>query len=789
MIIWSTDSNLGSHAEQSVISIQLVTDTGITYKLLTGTLPIGLTLSSSGLLSGTLTTVTMNTEYTFVVRATNTTELSDKTFTFVISGEALPIFDEDNPMLLTSLDSTWIEYQVNVLNKTSDTDVVLVSGSFPPGIEINDEGIIRGYAAPPTISAKLSEANTSCFSVSNNNINCYSTSGFLPGRIVYFTGIPFGGIVENNIYYVKDIIDSSTFTISSTVGGPVINLTDSSGIITAILPGITDSFPVSQTYQFTLAILNNGIELEPTQFMMTIINQTLPAQYGGPGRIPNSRPPTMFNIKPNTYNIAKDILNYRYYEVPDSGITYPYSSIIDIGRYTSDNFFSFKILGYDFDDNEIEYVFSGLPNWLTGDETTGWLTGTPSISNPSIEEFTITVFVRKIRDNSIVSDTLQLAFYAVNGLSGVINWNTNSNLGTLNTGSKSDLNVSAVSDIPITYSITSGSLPPSLTLDPVTGLISGIIDFQPLNNNLPYGSSTVFTFTVTAESTQYPIITSSRVFTIVILQKFENPYQTLYCKALPSVADRKLLKSLLTDTTLIPDNYLFRPTDENFGKASAIIYPHLYGVDVSSITTYLNAISTNHYWRNITLGSLGTAIATNQDGTIEYEVVYANVIDNLVNPSGVSIDSSVNWPYPIKLTPTETITTVYPNSLYNMRNKISESITTNDDSSLLPKWMTSQQKSGSTLGYTPAWVICYTLPGYSSIVKNNIETNWKDVLGNIILLNKINFKIDRFTVDNSITFSYNTSNNTWEQYPSGIASPTDSQDFSVLFPYKTILPK
>ena len=53
---------------------------------------------------------------------------------------------------------------------------------------------------------------------------------------------------------------------------------------------------------------------------------------------------------------------------------------------------------------------------------------------------------------------------------------------------------------------------------------------------------------------------------------------------------------------------------------------------------------------------------------------------------------------------------------------------------LLPLWMTSQQANGGTLGYTQAWVICYTKPGFSVTIKNNIQNNWQ------YTLNQINFK-------------------------------------------------
>ena len=100
--------------------------------------------------------------------------------------------------------------------------------------------------------------------------------------------------------------------------------------------------------------------------------------------------------------------------------------------------------------------------------------------------------------------------------------------------------------------------------------------------------------------------------------------------------------------------------------------------------------------------------------------------------------------------------------------------------------MTSQQADGSTLGYTQAWVICYTKPGFASTIQANIQNNWP------YTLNQINFRIDRFSVDKSATYDYDNNLNppAWTGLPSASPTPNplDSEDFYVLFPRQTILP-
>jgi hypothetical protein len=216
---------------------------------------------------------------------------------------------------------------------------------------------------------------------------------------------------------------------------------------------------------------------------------------------------------------------------------------------------------------------------------------------------------------------------------------------------------------------------------------------------------------------------------------------------------------------------------------------------------------------NAPFSQVAVVWAKNDAGEIIYEVVYSEVIDNLVNPSGTSIQQEIVWPRPIDLglgpwytSITDIYTSyadilgqeyytsltpgfarvLYPNSLYNMRNRVAQVVGQVTQSTLLPLWMTSQQSNGSTLGYTQAWVICYTKPGLANAIKTNIEVNWP------YTLNQINFEIDRFSVDKSVTYNYNnrTVPASWSELPSATPTPNplNSRDFYVLFPRQTILP-
>ncbi len=397
---------------------------------------------------------------------------------------------------------------------------------------------------------------------------------------------------------------------------------------------------------------------------------------------------------------------------------------------------------------------------------------------------------------------------------------TPTDLGTVFNGTDSTLSIVATSDVPLQYSLVSGTLPPNLSLLS-TGELAGTFAFQP--NDFLVGADAIseFTFTVRASSPNFPIVNSDRTFTVSVQQLFPYPLDNIYIKCTPGIADRDLLATLLDNDSLIPSEMIYRPQDSNFGKATSVVYEHAFGINASSFNEYVAAVTINHYWRQLTLGEIKTAVARDEEtGEIIYEVVYSSVIDNLVNPKGQSVSKEILWPrfIPLNQGPwyasvTDIYTSyigqnnqvdfytsltpgyarlLYPNSLDNMREQVADVLGTVNNTNILPLWMTSQQLDGNTLGFTPAWVICYTKPGFSETIKNNIETNWKNPVGQLQTLNLIDFKIDRFTVEkkNTYDFDNNLVPPAWTSLPSGspVPDPTDSKDFYVLFPRQTILP-
>lgn len=793
--IWITPAGLLGVAPVSIFRLIFVVAEpvapalAISYRLISGNLPAGMSFQPVGSISGTPAIESANTTSTFVVRATdNLGNVADRTFSIQVSGSLVPTFTTPEGPIFETFDSLWVEQAISYNNplSTNPVNIRVLQGSLPPGLEINEFGLIRGYPEPPVDLVNLAEVISfaSATDVTTNTITVSGTADFSINRPVIFSGAVLSNLVAGTVYYIKEIINSTQFTISVIPGGDTFIIdTSETGLMDVTLPAVTQGQPTKRQYNFTL-ILSSPLGNDLSQYNITVTNQQLPISQGGQGKPPNTRNPVIFNTRPQTYDI-EPLPDYRYYVLPPDnsvsipGTTYTPGSRAYIGQFLANNFFAFKILGYDFDQQELTYEFNEMPTWLSRDNSTGWVYGTPtSIDVPinEIKEFEFTVQVRKSVSLSFGSLTFRFSLRVANNIDGEITWLSDNDLGSIFNATESNKKVLAVADVPLIYDFISGELPPNLTFNDNTGTIDGIVSYQPTTNYLEKDATSSWTFTIKAynpdilDEDDEPLISSEKTFTLTVVQEYDIPTDNLYIKCTPSIHDRNILASLLDNTTLIPDSYIYRPDDNNYGKATSVIYAHAYGIYSSDLNEYIEAVKKNHYWRNIILGELKTAVAKDEDGTPLYEVIYSTVIDNLqkYDPNynfdyrySESISEEIFWPRFIDLNqgPWYTSSTdiytsyifnqeakiitnyfeydlltqtglpilmqqgvptfytsltpgyarvLYPNSLENMRKRVEQELGVDFNFRLLPLWMTSQQADGNTLGFTPAWVIAYT---------------------------------------------------------------------------------
>lgn len=450
-----------------------------------------------------------------------------------------------------------------------------------------------------------------------------------------------------------------------------------------------------------------------------------------------------------------------------------------IGQTRSDSFYAYIFAAIDFDGDEVEYVINTPPPGLELNHITGWLYGYIPNSGATEITYDFTVKVRKLNQPTIVSEPVNYNLTIVGDIATEVMWITKPDLGYINNGAISTLYVQAVSvsGRSMSYRLVSGSdsrLPQGLTLQS-NGTITGAVSF---NTFALDGGTTVFdkdsvnrgikaettfdmqcTFTVNAYATgsNANLISIFRTFTVTVVRAFNEPYQGLYIKAMPPQNDRALISQLVQNRDIIPSEIVYRLGDPYFGVSSSVVYNHVYGLTPAALEDYVAALDINHYWKNLTLGEVSYAQARNSAGEVIYEAVYSLVVDNLVNNAGESVSKQVTLPYPVTLPNNTVVSTVYPNSLIDMRNQVIDSI--GQISPGLPAWMTSKQANGRVLGFVPAWVIAYVKPGEGAKVVYNIQKQF----GN--QLNTIDFKADRYEIDRRMTFAWDNADQQWIPAP------------------------
>ncbi len=450
-----------------------------------------------------------------------------------------------------------------------------------------------------------------------------------------------------------------------------------------------------------------------------------------------------------TYNTNQPI------NIPSTDITLSTS----LGSFTYGEYLAYKLIGVDWNIPQRPLIYSaiGLPAGLVLDPATGWIVG--SISAPAggaDQTYTFRTWV--VNDLGYSSPIYTYSFKLSTSAAIPITWVTSQNLGTINNGTLSSLSVAA-SGGTLQYRLAGSSLPSNLMLNS-DGSIYGRVAFEPNATVTAQNTTSTYTFDIEAYDPSNPVLRSStRQFTLKVYQRWSEPWETVYLLGTPDYNDRTIMASLLSNA-VIPDSALYRPTDSSWGRATGVTVAHTYGLKVGTAALQAAALTENFYNRQLVLGGLKTAIAKDTNGTIIYEVVYSEIIDDALNSAGVSVSKTITWPYTVTTSTGVATTTLYPASTVNMRKQLESVVGTSLDDSLLPLWMTCQQQNGSTLGYKLAWVLCYTKPGMSTTVLNSIRTLWP------YTLNLINFALDRFYVDKNATYNYDVATNTWLTLPS-----------------------
>ena len=664
----------------------------------------------------------------------------------------------------------------------------VIAGRLPPGMQINETGILAGNpSAVSTVQGvplNVNKNNTSQFTVRAYTERVVSGVTVVDTLADRTFSITIAGVAT--VVWTTPAGTIGTYLSGSQIADLSVNYTDTdiyainivtliagalpqglkistAGVISGYITPNPDATVTLTTYSFTLRV-NNGTSSDVRTFNIQVYaRNTMTAD--------------------NTYVTADNtFITADTTTAQPPIITTPTGSI---GSTRSDNFYAFEFTGLDFAGNVLEFInITALPPGLTLDPISGWLYGYIPYAGIFSNVYSFDLVVREVNNHANRSESYTFSLTVSGPINSDVVWVTPtdeverarvpSSLGSIDNGATSTFRVEAVnvSGIALQYRLLSGSdsrLPQGLQLL-TSGHIAGRVSFDTfaldggtttfdVNLNTvrqPTTFDMVATFTVNAFSVNGPV-NVNKTFSITVVRRYQEPFDNLYIQAMPPQDDRDLLSSLLQNPTIFPPSLIYRNDDPNFGIARNVVYEHAYGLSAATYDDYVASMNLNHYWKNLVLGEIKTARALDDTGNVIYEVVYSEVIDDLVNDTGKSVSKQVVLPFPIDANTINEIDSVYPNSLQNMRDQVIDVV--GQISNALPRWMLSTQSNGQILGFTRAWVIAYTNPGQSGQIAYNIQQKF----GN--RLNLIDFKADRYELDNFLTKNWDRAGQHWVPQP------------------------
>ena len=855
--IWSQPSGyaFGTFQEQAIFNrpLPLVAGyvSGVTFKIISGKLPPGLNIVGSTI-TGTPYSVSDVTVFTFCVRAvlTATGEISDRTYSITIDGADAPEFVTPTGRLAVGthqqmyvLDKTYINYQIEAFDLDTSAGQKLTyfissgDGALPPGLTMTSAGKISGFILPVVKIKPADGAGTydeTYYDSAAFDFGLRPTNGFdsyIYDRVFYDYNLPSVRPSTLNVNYQFKVTVSDGTSIAQRIFKIFVVGDDQFRADTTTTDGFADElFTADVTYLRQPAWLtNSNIGLFRANNYLTVpvalydnsnviynlelINQEVKAQAVNILASDNFKTGNKITVTNVTGTILPGYL--CHFEGIIAGATaqlYKISVVENLGsgRYRLTILTPLQLsipTGTSF------YIgtLSALPTGTSFDIQTATIHGAvpyqPAITKTYNFTITATRFGDK-QDSATASRTFTIGI--IGEIDSVITWTTNAKLGSINANFISNLSVSASSTIPnaiVSYTLTSGSLPPGLTLNYDGEIIGKVNQFYNAASGLAgltrfyddIGSSRTFitfdfdattidkqyTFTVQARD-QYDYSATTRTFTLYVDTPNNISFSNIRTKPFLKQSQRTLWKSFINDTSIFTPSSIYRTNDANFGVQSDLNMLVYAGIETKDAARFVGAIGLNHKRKRFAFGPIKSAVAI-QSGTTNtvYEVIYISMVDPQ-EPNGkylpkkiqlpglssdaITIDSSTNiWsrtldslgadsPESIRPEPIITVDSTgyevsnpnvnsyFPNSITNWRSRIKDVGAT--ERNYMPLWMRSIQPGDSQeLGFVLAIPICYCELGKSADILLNIKNNGFD-------FKSLDYTVDRYIID-SVTGSIN----------------------------------
>ena len=607
MAIWNKKSGtkLAVLQERITTVVNLPVDPSATVELLSGEIPRGMRLVGN-VIEGTPFEVPRDTVYRFVLRATLNGERKDRTYNIEVQGADEPDWVTPEGLLpigtggtLFVLDSSPIDYKLQVIDRDTSAGQELryflghQAGALPPGIELTEDGYIRGVIDP--VYALEKEAVNGAFDTT------------------IWDRYPFDFSVPSAQGFDSFYYDVTNYDFATPTQTPK---------------------KLNRFYQFRVSV-TDGDSIADREFKIFLVGDDFL-------RADN----TIMQVGTGVFSADNTFIRTPIW-LTDS----------DLGVRRANNYITLfldvldpnSLVGltiYELLETNDDGSPSVLPPGTELDTSTGEVAGRVPYQPAVTQTYKFTVRATRITGNLDEEASTEKTFTVrlLGEVNSDINWITQTDLGEISANYISTLSVRAETSVPnafLLYRLVDGRLPPGLELaydGEIIGKINsfgsaeekGLTVFDSANLVLDGNTTSIdrsYTFTVEAQD-HFGYSKIQRTFTIAVTDPDDKLYTNIYFKPLLKPNQRVIFNDFVRDSAIFKPEYIYRPNDPEFGVPNDIKLLVYSGIETKLAEQYVAASALNSKRKNFKIGDLKTAVAK-VPGTndIIYEVVYLEVID------------------------------------------------------------------------------------------------------------------------------------------------------------------
>jgi len=850
VVSWVTPrGDLGTVPENLYYSYQLEAvdsdEQPLFYSFISGTLPGGMYVTTSGELRGiptVLSSVNQLAVSTFTVRATNPNgNVADRSFSLTVSNINGPQITPRPNLIGAWFDGNFLDYTFNAVNDNPNATQTwsIIDGDIPPGTTFTSSGRLFGYV--DIIAQNIIELGYEAAPIESVIFDALPISA---DKYYNFTVQVSDDLKVDTINVRLLIVSKGNYTADNEI--TLINNTfipvDADNKYQPVILNNPASLPVlvsGSTFAYKFLAYDPEDEdvswrIDELAFSgMDELDAAVSQTFLGDG---TSGPYSLDFTPLNAERIVVQVNNVLYTAYTDYTVSGSQLTFTSLTPSTTDSIFiQFISTTTGYDSILFDQGASGLPSGLSINTDTGWAIGTLPTQVDDFITYSFTVYAFRTLFPTDESDGVSFSLTVKRTLNEEIVWTTDFDLGIIDNGAVSEIAVEAYNTLgkELTYSLIYApfrKIPQGLrflrtgrmigrttfryfsldgqaaqlnitsTQDLVVGMtiqgvgvaagckLTAIIDSNTIEVSpaiyVTQGTVLVFSndttqksvsttsnaistaidggattfdqqcgFTVKATAVDGSI-SATKSFTIRVRPRNLAPYENVYLKALPGYTQRLSWDNIIKDQSIFPPDLIYRPDDSYFGVQKTIKSLFLSGLNPVTAENFVDAIARNHYFKTINFGAIKTARAINSDGSIGYEVVYADLVDTQAfNTDGPPLEVVLNIANDF-LFQNQSYNIIYPNSFPNMQRRLENGVGYTNRSTL-PRWMTSVQEDGNVLGLIRCVVLAYTQPGASKLIAYRLENSSFEI-------NLIPFVADRYQWDNYLSRFYNTDTNSFD---------------------------